>query len=79
MKKKEENRNEAGVRELLISKGMIPAYVFLGIAFLILGLEMLGIIGGTAAIGVVIAMNLFLAGILIQIYGKLSEISMEIR
>ncbi len=79
MKKKEENRNEAGVRELLISKGMIPAYVFLGIAFLILGLEMLGIIGGTAVIGVVIAMNLFLAGILIQIYGKLSEISMKIR
>jgi hypothetical protein len=76
------NKDEVIVRELLINKWMIPAYIFLGVAFLILFLEAFGIIKNVAVIGVVIAMNLFLAGViiplLIQIYGKLSEISIKI-
>jgi len=77
---------ELRARQLLISKWLIPAYVFLGIGILILLLEVFGIIQDTGVIGIVIAMNLFtvsfLAGmfipILIQIYVKLSEISVKL-
>jgi len=74
------NENEVRVSRLLLSKWLIPAYVFLCISILILILEALGIVKDMGIIGVIIAMNLFtvsfLAGVfipvLIQIYGKLS-------
>ncbi|RLG32875.1 hypothetical protein DRN97_06345 [Methanosarcinales archaeon] len=77
---------ELSVRRLLISKWLVPAYVFLCIGILILLLEAFGIIKDVGVIGIVIAMNLFtvsfLAGmlvpILIQIYVKLSEISVKL-
>jgi len=77
---------ELSVRRLLISKWLVPAYVFLCIGILILLLEVFGIINDVGVIGIVIAMNLFtvsfLAGmlvpILIQIYVKLSEISVKL-
>ena len=77
---------ELSVRRLLISKWLVPAYVFLCIGILILLLEAFGIINDVGVIGIVIAMNLFtvsfLAGmlvpILIQIYVKLSEISVKL-
>ena len=80
------DKTEVRARQLLISKWLIPAYIFLGIGILILLLEMLGIINDIGVIGIVIAMNLFtvsfLAGvlipILIQIYAKLSEISVKL-
>lgn len=77
---------ELSVKRLLISKWLVPAYIFLGISILILVLEILGVIKDTGVIGIVIAMNLFtvsfltgmLVPILIQIYVKLSEISVKI-
>jgi hypothetical protein len=76
------NKTEVSVRRLLVSKWMIPAYIFLGISILILVLEILGLIEEAGVIGVVIAMNLFTVSlqvpILIQIYVKLSEISVKI-
>ncbi|MBE0517457.1 MAG: hypothetical protein IBX41_08760 [Methanophagales archaeon] len=80
------DKTELSVRRLLISKWLVPAYVFLGIGILILVLEISGVIEDTGVIGIVIAMNLFtvsfltgmLVPILIQIYVKLSEISVKI-
>ena len=77
------NENEVRVSRLLLSKWLIPAYVFLCISIIILILEALGIMRDTGIIGVIIAMNLFtvsfLAGVFIpvltQIYGKINEIS----
>ena len=77
------NENEVSVSRLLLSKWLIPAYVFLCISIIILILEALGIMRDTGIIGVIIAMNLFtvsfLAGVFIpvltQIYGKINEIS----
>lgn len=73
------NENKLRAKQLLINKWLIPAYIFLAIALTLLILEVLGITGDEAAMGVVVAMNLFLAGILFPIYGKLSEISTKIR
>ncbi|MDI6811768.1 MAG: hypothetical protein QMD80_08940 [archaeon] len=80
------DKTELSVRRLLISKWLVPAYVFLCIGILILVLEISGVIEDTGVIGIVIAMNLFtvsfltgmLVPILIQIYVKLSEISVKI-
>jgi len=77
------NENEVRVSRLLLSKWLIPAYVFLCISIIILILEALEIMRDTGIIGVIIAMNLFtvsfLAGVFIpvltQIYGKINEIS----
>ena len=74
------DKTELSVRRLLIRKWLVPAYLFLCIGILILVLEISGVIG------IVIAMNLFtvsfltgmLVPILIQIYVKLSEISVKI-
>jgi len=79
-------REELSVRRLLISKWLVPAYVFLCIGILLLLLEAFGIINDMGVIGIVIAMNLFtvsfltgmLVPILIQIYVKLSEISVKL-
>ena len=77
------NENEVRISRLLLSKWLIPAYVFLCISIIILILEALGIMRDVGIIGVIIAMNLFtvsfLAGVFIpvltQIYGKINEIS----
>lgn len=82
----EMSKTKLSVRRLLISKWMIPAYIFLGISILILVLEILGIIENIGIIGVVITMNLFIASlmvgfiapILIRIDEKLSGISAKI-
>jgi hypothetical protein len=79
------DKTELSIRRLLISKWLVPAYVFLCIGILILLLEIFGLIEGMGVIGIVIAMNIFtvsfltgmLVPILIQIYMKLSEINIK--